>query len=66
MDEDLKTQIAYMDGEDFLIELQNASCTIYPSKESIEDHHGHSLDECGIVKVEIRFVEWAKPNRWVS
>lgn len=66
MDEDLKIQIAYMDGEDFLIELANASCKIYPSEESIEELHGHSLDECGIAKVEIRFIEWSKPNRFVS
>ncbi len=66
MDDQLKTQYAYIDGEDFLIELANASCKIYPSVESMEENHGHPLDECGIVKVEIRFVEWTKPNRFVG
>ncbi|MBT4940418.1 MAG: hypothetical protein HON14_14885 [Rhodospirillaceae bacterium] len=66
MEDYLKKQTAYIDGEDLLLELAVAShgTKIYPSIEDIEQNHGHSLDECGIAEVEIRFVRWVKPSRF--
>lgn len=50
--------ICYMDGTDWEHELGHASGgnRLYPRPEEVNDHGG----ECGVAKVEVRFLRWVK------
>jgi len=52
----------FMDGIDFECELGHAKDgnKVYPSIEALEKGVDHSLVECGIVEVEVRFVRWIR------
>lgn len=51
-----------MDGTDWLYELGSAADgnKLYPDRKSLEKDSGHSLEECGIAVVEVRFVRWIR------
>ncbi len=68
MEDYLKRQTAYIDGEDFLLEIPYGThgTKIYPTVGDIEKNHSHPLDGCGIAEVEVRFVRWVKENRFDS
>ena len=49
----------YMDATDWECEMGSASDgnRVYPSIEALREHNKHCIDECGIVKVRVQFLE---------
>ena len=53
-------KFAYIDGIDWQHHVEDDAygVKIYPSVDALEKGSGHSMEECGIVKIELREVEW--------
>lgn len=58
------TKIAYIDGIDWQHHVEDDAygVKIYPSVRALKTNNGHSVERCGIVKVELREVEWVMPQ----
>ena len=56
--------VCFMDGIDWQHHLEDDpdGTRLYPSESSLVAGTKHSLDECGIVEVEVRLVRWVKPQ----
>lgn len=54
----------FMDGIDWQHHLaaDAGGSLLFPSEDSLRESAGHSLDECGIVEVEVRLVRWTVPQ----
>lgn len=59
-----KTKVitGFMDGTDWDCELgaNIEGNLVYPSIRSAETNRSECIEECGIVKVEVRFIKWVK------
>ncbi len=44
------------------LEADPDGAKLYPSESALVSGSGHSLDECGIVEVEVRLLRWVKPQ----
>lgn len=65
------TYYCYLDGIDFQhhLEADVNGTKLYPSEKALRADTGHSLDECGIVRVKVVYLEWIVPqnlklNKW--
>jgi len=59
---DLGSRIVYVDGVDFQHEMGETDATVWPSLNSILERTPCAKSSCGVVKCEIRGLEWVHPQ----
>lgn len=54
----------FIDGIDWQHELGEArdGIKLFASVKGLREDIGHDVSECGIVKVEVRFIAWVEPQ----
>ena len=54
----------FMDGIDWQhhLDADRKGTKLFASVEALKEGGGHSLDQCGIVEVEVRLIEWVEPQ----
>jgi len=55
----------FADGIDWEHHLENDSngVVVYPSEKALREHAEHDLDECGIVELEIKLIDWTTDQK---